>query len=358
MPAKKKNVELAVIGSNNFARALSVLAAKANTGVILCGEGTNGAKAKPLNSKDLITLPRSVKISHDLEEACNSAPLLVLATPSLNIRRVVRSIGDHLTGDQMIVHSTKGLEFSDGKLKRMSEVIAEECCVRKIGVISGPNFVGEMAAGQPSATVVGAAFGEVVSTVQKTFTTKYFQVFGNNDIAGVELGGSLKRAYAIACGIARQFGYGPSIYALIASRGLAEMSRIGSSIGARPATFAGLSGIGDLFASVASEQSPGFQFGLALGRGLKTAAALKTVYDGFEGVSTVAAACRHARKKRIATPILFGVNDIIEGKRSAKDTVKRLIALDAGNELDRTIDSAMVTGQVLITMPKGGEGKF
>lgn len=268
-----------------------------------------------------------------LEDAAKDAQTLFLMVPSHSLREVARELGDHLDGGRVLIHGVKGIE--PGSFKRMSQVLREETCCRKIGVLSGPNLAKEVAAGHPSASVIASAFREVIDAGTAMLKSKAFRVYGNDDVVGTELGGSLKNIMAIAAGLAHGLGFGDNTKALLLTRGLTEMTRLGTHLGAQPQTFAGLSGIGDLMATCFSPLSRNFQVGYRLARGEALEAITSDLNQVAEGVRTARTVAEHAHQERIYMPITTGVYRVLFEGATPVEALKGL--LDVGrnpNEQD------------------------
>ena len=190
-----------------------------------------------------MSLSANIEATSDLDEAVRDAELIFIVIPSQAFREVCAQIGAVVRPHQLAVHATKGLEL--GSYKRMTEIISEETCLRQLGVLSGPNIAREMCAGKPAGTVVASRFPRVVELAREVLRSKQLRVYGNTDVVGVELGGTLKNIIAIAAGMATQMELGENAKALLITRGLSEIARLGVALGADPMTFSGLAGIGD-----------------------------------------------------------------------------------------------------------------
>lgn len=292
----------------------------------------NATRRNPRYFPDL-ELSTRLLATASLEAAAQDARTLFLMVPSHSLRAVARELGDHLDGRHVLIHGVKGIE--PATFKRMSQVLREETCCRKIGVLSGPNLAREVAAGHPSASVIASAFQEVIDVGSQLLKSKGFRVYGNDDVVGTELGGSLKNIMAIAAGLAHGLGFGDNTKALLLTRGLAEMTRLGSHLGAQPATFAGLSGIGDLMATCFSPLSRNFQVGYRLARGEELEAITSDINQVAEGVRTTQTVAEHARLERIYMPITTGVYRVLFEGATPVEALRGL--LDVGrnpNEQD------------------------
>ncbi|MFD8497562.1 NAD(P)H-dependent glycerol-3-phosphate dehydrogenase [Amycolatopsis sp. NPDC059657] len=214
-----------------------------------------------------VKLPERITATADPAAALDGAQAVVLAVPSQTLRANLSAWKGLLSPDSVLVSLAKGVEL--GTLKRMSQVIAEiaEVADEEIVVVSGPNLAREIAQGQPSAAVVACSDHERAVAVQRASFNSYFRPYTNTDVIGCELGGACKNVIALSCGMAAGLGLGTNTMATLITRGLAEMARLGTKLGADPLTFAGLAGVGDLVATCSSPLSRNRTFGEHLGRG-------------------------------------------------------------------------------------------
>ncbi len=214
-----------------------------------------------------VALPSRITATADPSEALDGAQAVVLAVPSQSLRANLSAWRALLPPEAILVSLAKGVEL--GTLLRMSEVIAEIVAVDagEVVVVTGPNLAREIAAGQPSASVLACADHERAVAVQKASANSYFRPYTNTDVVGCELGGACKNVIALSCGMAAGLGLGTNTMATLITRGLAEMARLGAKLGADPLTFAGLAGVGDLVATCSSPLSRNRTFGERLGRG-------------------------------------------------------------------------------------------
>lgn len=276
----------------------------------------------------------AVEATGEMEEAMRGAAAVVLAAPSHVLRQVVSDLRDYLRPEQLVLSLAKGVE--QGTLKRMTEVLAEELppSLRgRLAVLSGPNHAEEVSREIPSATVIAALDEGVARQLQALYMTPYFRVYTNPDVVGVELGGATKNVIAIGAGVSDGLGFGDNTKASLITRGLAEMTRLGVRLGARPLTFAGLSGIGDLIATCTSRHSRNRDVGEKLARGMtaeEIAAATKMV---AEGVRTAPAVRALAERLGIEVPITVQVTEVLGGKKDAREAVTSLMGRGATDEL-------------------------
>jgi glycerol-3-phosphate dehydrogenase (NAD(P)+) len=265
-----------------------------------------------------LKVPPAVHISADLVEILRNRPLVVVATPSQFVRSTVRAVRARraAASDALWVSAAKGLE--ENSLKRMSEVIAEEgeIPMERIGVLSGPSHAEEVCEHLPTAAVVASVEPAVSAQIQRVFMHDYFRVYTHPDLIGVELGGTLKNIYAIACGISDGLGLGDNTRAAILTRGLNEMTRLGVRLGAQLLTFFGLAGVGDLIVTALSKHSRNRAFGEKIGRGKTPEQALSEMTMVTEGYKTTRAAQALAEKLQLECPLTREVHRVLfEGKK-------------------------------------------
>ena len=312
---------IAILGAGSWGSALAWLLGSKGRPVRLWTRDAEQARAistTRLNEGYLPDemFPPGVTSTHHLEEALANAALVVGAVPAQGLRETLRRAAPHLTVPLVIV--AKGLERGTGK--RLSVVAGEELGTEiPIVVLSGPNLAGEIVRGIPTATVAASMDAALIPTLQETFSTPRFRVYGNRDVAGVELGGALKNPIALAAGISDGLGFGNNTKATLLTRGLAEMTRLGTAAGGAPSTFAGLSGLGDLLATAHSPLSRNYRLGLALGQGESLLSAQEALGHVAEGVATTSAACTLAHQLQIEVPILRELEDVLfRGKAPAE----------------------------------------
>jgi glycerol-3-phosphate dehydrogenase (NAD(P)+) len=276
-------------------------------------------------------LPETLEATTDLAGVVPGTPLVLLAVPSRSFRSVARMVGDHLEGDQIVIHTTKGFEIET--FLRMSQILREETCTLKIGAFSGPNLAVEIMKGHPAGATIASQYREVVDTVQDLFRGGRMRVYGSRDVVGTEMAGAFKNIIAVAAGISDGMGFGDNAKALLLTRGLSEMARIGVSVGGDVFTFSGLAGIGDLMATCASPLSRNHQVGSRLARGEPLAGILESMTQVAEGVPTTEAVHRHAVSVGLDLPIVRAVHGILFEKWKVEDALARLMVIPVGDEL-------------------------
>ncbi|NSW54816.1 MAG: NAD(P)-dependent glycerol-3-phosphate dehydrogenase [Armatimonadetes bacterium] len=272
-----------------------------------------------------VILPDSVQPTADLAQALAGSDLVICAVPSEHLREVMAQARAHLNPGAIIVSATKGLELSSGK--RMSQVIAEATGFGsdRILALSGPNLSAEIIAGMPATSVVAGTVEETVLDCQAFLSTPLFRIYANYDILGVEICGALKNVLAIAAGVSDGMGFGANAKAALLTRGLAEIGRLGTKLGASRATFWGVAGVGDILATCNSCLSRNYQVGFRLGRGERVAQILDTQGAVAEGVPTTAAVRGLAAHLSVELPIATVLHQILFEDREPSDAVAELM---------------------------------
>jgi glycerol-3-phosphate dehydrogenase (NAD(P)+) len=281
-----------------------------------------------------VQLPDTLHATASLEDACTGADVLVLGVPSHGLRSVLCDAREYIDPRVRIVSLAKGVE--QGTLARMTEVacdVLEEHQPASIGVLTGPNLAREVAAGQPTASVVAMSEAAIAEELQKVFFSPSFRVYTNLDVVGCEMAGALKNVLAIGAGIAAGLGYGDNTKAALMTRGLAELARLGVAMGGDPLTFAGLAGMGDLIATCSSPQSRNRHVGVELGKGRTLDEIVSAMNMVAEGVKTTSAVLELAARHGVEMPLASFVGRVLyEGARPA-DLVPELMLRKAKPEL-------------------------
>ncbi len=235
--------------------------------------------------------------------------VVIWALPSEVCREQARRFAPMLSGAELIIHATKGLEQKT--LKRISQVLSEELPTPRIGVISGPNLAAEIASHQPAATVVASRFDEVIQAGQALFEQRRFHVEGSRDVIGVEWAGVLKNVLAIASGWVAGMGMGWNTRAWVISRGLQEMLQFTRALGAEADTFLGLAGIGDVIATCSSELSRNFRLGSRLAQGVSIEQIREELGETAEGVQTTLGIGEFVMARGLKLPLLSALNTLL-----------------------------------------------
>ena len=276
------------------------------------------------------TLPADVQVTSDLLAAIFEADIIVSVTPSAHLRSTLQKIAPALTRNQIILCASKGLE--ETTFLRVTQVIASESD-NPCAVLSGPSFAQEVAAGQPTACVVAANSSDISQAIQREFSSPSLRLYTNDDVAGVELGGSLKNVIALAAGVVHGLGMGANTSAALITRGIAEITRLAVACGGRRQTLAGLSGLGDLVLTCTGALSRNRSVGIELGKGRK----LPDILDGMngkvaEGVRSTAAALGLAARYGVEMPIAEQMDAVLYQGKSPRDAIKDLMSRPGRDE--------------------------
>jgi len=333
-----KNV--AVIGAGSWGIALAYRLSSNGHNVTLYARRLESADRLKADREDKEKLPgvyldEKINITSDMEEALKDMDIIVLTVPSVEIRNVCKKMRPYLAGpekEQIIVNCSKGIEKDS--LMLMSDVILDELPGSEVTVLSGPSHAEEVGKNLPTTIVVGAFSKEVGKKVQDVFMSDTFRVYISPDMLGIEIGAALKNVIALAAGIADGMGYGDNAKAALITRGIAEMSRLGTAMGGRFETFAGLSGMGDLVVTCASMHSRNRKAGILMGQGLSCEEACKQVKMVVEGVNSARSAYLLAQKYNVEMPIVEQINLIIYENKSAREVAKDLMLRDSKAEND------------------------
>jgi len=271
--------------------------------------------------------PPEVSFYHDLEETLDSAGLIFIAVPSQFCREILTRMAPYVTSEQGIVSLTKGIE--EGSLKRMSE-IAEEVFPRvprsQIAVLSGPSFAREVAQAHPTAVVVAAKELEFAEHVQRLISDISFRAYTSKDVLGVELAGALKNIIAIAAGALDSLHFGYNSVAALITRGLAEIARLGTKMGAKKDTFLGLAGIGDMVLTCTGKLSRNHHVGFALGKGKSLSEITSGMKMIAEGIPTTLSAHELAMKRDTEMPICEEVFQVLYKNKPLLNAIQDLMS--------------------------------
>ncbi len=310
-------MNIAVLGAGGWGTTLAILLSGNGHKVVLYEYKPDYARilqTKRLNEVYLpgILIPEEIEITSDLSYAIHNRHIIVLAVPTQYLRSVIEKIDFQLVKNSIFVNVAKGIEIST--LKRVSEIILDifpQISEEQISTLSGPSHAEEVARKIPTAVVVGSKSIETAKFVQNEFMNPYFRVYATTDIVGVELGGALKNVIAIGAGICDGAGFGDNTKAAIMTRGIAEISRLGVALGAKPETFSGLSGIGDVIVTCMSKYSRNRFVGEQIGRGKKLKQILSEMEMVAEGVTTAKSVYLLSQKTSIEVPICTEVYKIL-----------------------------------------------
>ncbi len=320
---------IAIVGGGAWGTALALHAARLGHGVRLwmrerdLVERMVARRDNPLYLPG-VRLPESVAATTELAESCRGAGLVLCAVPTPHARAVYRDLAPLVERDVPVLVAAKGIE--ERTLALPLAVVAEELGAdRPAAVLSGPSFAQEVARGVPTAVVVASADLDLAVRLRDLLSSPTLRLYANGDVAGVQLAGALKNVIAIAAGTLDALGLGRNTLAALVTRGLAEMRRLGVALGADPATFGGLAGLGDLVLTCTADLSRNRRVGQAIGRGERLADVLARSASVAEGVRTTPAALALARRTGVEMPIIEEVHRLLFENGSPRDAVARLM---------------------------------
>jgi glycerol-3-phosphate dehydrogenase (NAD(P)+) len=334
--------DIAIIGAGAWGTALSMVAARRGGHRVRLWaferEVYQTIRERRVNELFLagLTLPESVEVTNDLGDAVRRAEMVVSVMPSHHSRRVFQAMAAHLRAEMVFVSATKGIE--EGSLLRMTEVVTETikgaCGFQpKIAALSGPSFAREVARGDPTAIAVASEDAELAQSVQVALSDPRFRIYTNDDVTGVELGGSLKNVIAIAAGVCDGLGLGHNSVAALITRGLAEMTRLTVACGGRRETLAGLAGLGDLVLTCTGGLSRNRSVGEHLGRGEKLTAIIAGMHGMVaEGVLTTNAAVGLAKRYGVEMPITEQMWGVLHEGKAPAEAMHELMTRSAKSE--------------------------
>lgn len=329
-------VHVTILGAGSWGTTVASLTA-GNTPTLLWSRRPEVAEEiseERTNSKYLgeHRLPSALRATGDLQEAVEQADVLVVGVPSQYIRATLKEAEPHLRPWVPVLSLAKGLE-QQTRL-RPTEVISECLPGHPVGLLAGPNIAGEILEGKAAAAVIATPDGDIAASLQPLFTTLRFRVYTNSDVLGCELGGVLKNIIAIAAGMADGLGVGVNTSALVISRGLAEITRLGVAMGAHPATFSGLTGLGDLIATCMSPRSRNRRVGEQLAQGKTIEEAVDYLGQVAEGVKTAGSVMTLAEEHGVEVPICAEVDGVVNHGRTPVQAYRGLLRFTPGHERD------------------------
>lgn len=322
---------IAVMGAGSWGTTFAKVLADAGRDVVLWARRAEVADAvlRGHGNPDYlpgVALPASLQATACAKEAFDGVDTVVFAVPSQTLRDNLADWHRSMPPEATLISLAKGVELTS--LKRMSEVVMEVTAVTSdhVVVVSGPNLAREIAAEQPTASVVACTDHDRAVAVQRACGTRYFRPYTNTDVVGCELGGACKNVIALACGVAAGLGYGDNTLATLITRGLAEMGRLGAALGADPMTFAGLAGLGDLVATCASPLSRNRSFGYRLGVGDTVEQAQRSTHGQVvEGVKSCLSIQQLATRCGVEVPIADGVRRVCYDGQSPRQMAAELL---------------------------------
>ena len=335
------NKNICIIGYGSFGTAISILLAKKGHSVSVTDmnkELLRNCMEMGVNERYLPAsrIPEGINFiledegENSLSNALLNSDIVVFAVPAQVFRSAFAGICDFIPDSTIVVDVAKGIEIES--LMRLSEVAEEIKPGIRYVSLSGPSHAEEVGVFLPTTVAVSSVDAEAAKIVQEVFSTDRFRVYTNDDIIGVELGGSLKNIIALGAGISDGLGFGDNAKAALMTRGIAEIMRLGIAMGAKEETFAGLTGVGDLIVTCTSMHSRNRRCGILLGQGMSVDDAMKEVGMVVEGVYTCKAACKLADKLGVEMPITKSIKACLDGEITPKEAIDNLMTRSLKSE--------------------------
>ena len=319
-------MKTAVVGAGAWGTALAILLCKNGHDTTLwCRSGARAAEIQDTRSNPRlpkVTLPEALRLSAD-PRCVADCQMVVIACPSFPIRQVLSAILPHLRPDTLLVSVTKGIE--DGTLLRMSQIVSEVTGHSNVVALTGPCHAEEVAVGIPTGCLAACAHRGCAEFVQDAFMSDTFRVYTSPDVVGAELGGALKNVIALCAGVVAGLGFGDNTKAMLMTRGLTEMARLGVSLGAQKSTLAGLSGIGDLIVTCTSQHSRNNRAGILIGQGCTPEQAMEQVGAVVEGYYASKSAWELCQKQKVEMPIIHAAYQVLYEGVEPRQAVSSLL---------------------------------
>ncbi len=334
---------IGVLGAGTWGTALARMLAKSDNSVVVWSALEN--EIDELSEKYVhpklpgVEIPRSVKFTKNIKDACVGTDMVIFATPSVFIRSTAGSASRYLDPAQIIINVSKGMEKDT--LFTMTQVISDELLkntgksFKKIVALTGPTHAEEVAVDMPTAIVSACEDIETAEIVQDVFMNTCLRVYTNEDVKGVEICGAMKNIIALAAGILTGLGYGDNVRAALITRGLAEITRLGLAMGCMEQTFYGLAGIGDLIVTATSRHSRNYQCGQLIGQGVETKEAVRRIGMVVEGINAIPAALELKEKYNVELPIIESADAVVNHGIDPQKALNELMIRDKRSELSK-----------------------
>jgi glycerol-3-phosphate dehydrogenase (NAD(P)+) len=319
-----------VLGAGSWGTALAIQLARSGRATRLWGRNRSHLDVlaqSRVNARYLPggAFPESLSVVPDLAAAVRDAVDVLIVVPSQSFRALLQDVAPHLTEHMRLAWATKGLEVETGKLPHQvaREVLGPQ---RAMAVLSGPTFAREVGAGLPTAMTVASPDAAYARRLAADLSSENFRAYTSTDIVGVEVGGAVKNVLAVAAGLSDGLGFGANTRVALITRGLVEMTRLGTALGARPETFMGLAGLGDLVLTCTDDQSRNRRFGLLLAAGRSVAEARAEIGQVVEGSLAAQAVYRLAEREGVEMPLCAGVYAVLCEGMPAREVVRALMS--------------------------------
>ena len=322
--------KVAIIGSGSWGSALAIYLG--NKGENVCIWSFTEEEKDMINKEHKckflpeVVIPNTVTCTNNYEEAIKDAEIILHVTPSKFVRSTIKNYKKFVTKDQMLVMCAKG--FEGETLKTLDEVIEEELPEIKYGILSGPSHAEEVSKGVPTALVIASKEDELIEKVSELFKSNKIRIYYTDDVKGAELGGALKNIIAFCAGISVGLDLGDNTFAELATRGLVEIVRLGTAMGAKEQTFYGLTGLGDLIVTCGSVHSRNRRAGVMIGKGHSIEEARKEIGMVIESIDNIDVAYALSKKYNVEMPIVEGVYNVLYNNLDPKVAVDKLMTRD------------------------------
>lgn len=328
---------IGIIGAGSWGTALAITLAEKGHAVRIWDIDTEHVNALRRDRENVrflpgISFPPALMVADTVSDALHEADIALFSVPAQHFRSAFQSAQQDLKPEMTVVNVAKGIEQKT--LKRMSEIACEMNPAVRYVVLSGPSHAEEVGKLMPTTVAVGSRDRSLAEYIQDVFITENFRVYTCDDVTGMELGGALKNIIALGAGISDGMGFGDNAKAALMTRGLAEMARLGVAMGADPATFSGLTGVGDLIVTCTSMHSRNRRCGIMIGEGVSPEEATRKVGMVVEGVFTTEAAYELAQSVGVEMPITETIYRVIRGELDARSAVSLLMRRDRKHEQD------------------------
>jgi len=322
--------KVTVLGAGAWGTTMAQVLADCGNDVLLWGRSTelvHEINSSHTNKKYLgeHVLPSQLRATDQITEAFSHSSIIVLAIPAQSLRDALTEWKGLFAPNALVISTIKGIELTTDL--RMTEVIGEVLEQRNFAIITGPNLADELILRQPAGAVAAASTLDIATQVQGLFSTPYYRVYTSTDVVGCELAGAIKSIIALAVGMSIGMGLGENTQAMLITRGLNEVARIGAAHGADPLSAAGLAGMGDLVASCGSALSRNRTFGEVLGRTGSMKDARSHMAKTVEGVASSSAVIEIAHRVGVEVPVIEAVADVVAGTITPKQALERLMEI-------------------------------
>jgi len=310
------SVRVGVVGAGGFGRAIALSSARHGHEVVLWSRRDR-------------ELPDPIRTSTNIEDL-RDCELIFVAVPARHAVSAAEQLGEVVDGRHFMVHISRGLIGTE--LKTITQVIREKTVCRRIGALAGPLVADALAEGRPSGAVLGTRFPELTGIVREAIGGAELRIYDTSDVLGVELASATVGFLTVVLGYAQEVGVEPGTIAVLATRGMVEISRIGQTLDAKESTFLGLAGLGDLIAAVAGDERPEFRLGRAMARGADLGTAVGEIGAYIEGIEVARHLMEHAQRHGLETPISSTFVAIAEGRTGPEDAIQALMKRRVGKE--------------------------